>query len=144
MFPYVIGDMPFIQWCYKRRPKSKVAKEISGRGRRKSREKGNELVGNFRFINNLKLFYIYFVLITLLYHFFPILFLPTTFTHTHAFYPLSPTFSYTPFHVTSRCSCAGTAKKCTKKRDARGELLFCSLNLLLFWRSACCRRRRFL
>ena len=30
--------------------------------------------------------------------------------------------------VISRCSFAGTAKKCTKKRDARVELLFCSLN----------------
>ena len=36
-----------------------------------------------------------------------------------------------------------TAKKCTKKRDARAELLFCSLNLLLFWRSRCRRRRSF-
>ena len=27
---------------------------------------------------------------------------------------------------------AGTTKKSTKKRDARAELLFCSLNLLLF------------
>ena len=26
-----------------------------------------------------------------------------------------------------------TAKKCTKKRDARAELLFCSISLLLFW-----------
>ena len=43
----------------------------------------------------------------------------------------------------SRCSCAGMAKKCTKKRDARVELLFCSLNLLLFWRSRCRRRRSF-
>ena len=32
----------------------------------------------------------------------------------------------------SRRGFAGTAKKCTKKRDARAELLFCSLNLLLF------------
>ena len=32
--------------------------------------------------------------------------------------------------VMSRCSCAETAKKCTKKRGARAELLFCSLNLL--------------
>ena len=40
----------------------------------------------------------------------------------------------------SRCTCAGTAKKCTKKRDARAELSFCSINALLFWRS-CCRRR---
>ena len=41
----------------------------------------------------------------------------------------------------SRRSFAGTAKKRTKKRDARVELLFCSSNLLLFGRS-CCRRRR--
>ena len=27
-----------------------------------------------------------------------------------------------------------TAKKCTKKLDARAELLFCPFNLLLFWR----------
>ena len=33
----------------------------------------------------------------------------------------------------SRRSFAGTAKKRTKKRDARVELLFCSSNLLLFW-----------
>ena len=34
-----------------------------------------------------------------------------------------------------------TVKKCTKKRDARAELLFYLFNQLLFWRS-CCRRRR--
>ena len=34
--------------------------------------------------------------------------------------------------VISRRGCAGTAKKCTKKRDARVHLLLCSLNLLLF------------
>ena len=45
--------------------------------------------------------------------------------------------------VISRSSCAGMTKKCTKKRDARAELLFCSLNLLLFWRSPCRRRRSF-
>ena len=32
----------------------------------------------------------------------------------------------------SRRSCVVKAKKCTKKRDARAELLFCSLNLLFF------------
>ena len=79
--------MPFIQWCYERRPKSKVAKEISGRGRRRSREKGNELVGDFRFIKILKLFILfYFILITLLYLFFP-----------HFFYPRSLP---TPMHST--------------------------------------------
>ena len=41
------------------------------------------------------------------------------------------------FHVVT--SCAGTAKKCTKKRDSRAELLFGSLNLLLVSRSSCRR-----
>ena len=40
----------------------------------------------------------------------------------------------------SRRSCAVRAKKCTKKR---AELLFCSLNLLFFWRTRCRRRRGF-
>ena len=38
-------------------------------------------------------------------------------------------------------SWAGTAKNCTKKRDARAELLFCSLTLLFFLRSPCRRLR---
>ena len=42
----------------------------------------------------------------------------------------------------ARRSRAETAKKCTKKRDARVELLFANLNLLLFCRSHCRRRRR--
>ena len=33
-----------------------------------------------------------------------------------------------------------TSKKCTKKRDARAELLFWSLNPLFFWSSRCGRR----
>ena len=37
-----------------------------------------------------------------------------------------------------------TAKKCTKKRDARAKLLFWLLNLLLLWSSRCRRRRRML
>ena len=37
-----------------------------------------------------------------------------------------------------------TAKKCTKKRDARAKLLFWLLNLLLLWSSRCRRRRRIL
>ena len=45
--------------------------------------------------------------------------------------------------VISRRNCAGTAKKCTKKRDARAALLFFSLNLLLFRRSPSRRRRSF-
>ena len=34
-----------------------------------------------------------------------------------------------------------TSKKCTKKRDARAQLLFWSLNLLFFWSRRCCRCR---
>ena len=34
--------------------------------------------------------------------------------------------------ISFRSSCAGTAKKCTKKRAARAKLLFYTLNLLLF------------
>ena len=34
-----------------------------------------------------------------------------------------------------------TSKKCTKKRNTRAELLFWSLNLLLFWSRRCDRRR---
>ena len=37
-----------------------------------------------------------------------------------------------------------TAKKCTKKRDARAKLLFRFSNLLLLWSSRCRRRRRIL
>ena len=39
--------------------------------------------------------------------------------------------------------CAGKAKKLTKKDDACAELLVCSLNPLLFWRSRCRRRCNF-
>ena len=42
----------------------------------------------------------------------------------------------------ARRSRAETAKKCTKKRVARAELLFANLNLLLFCRSRWRRRRR--
>ena len=44
--------------------------------------------------------------------------------------------------ISCRC-CAGKAKKCTKKRDARVELLVYSLNLLFFWHSPCRRRHSF-
>ena len=42
------------------------------------------------------------------------------------------------FWKISCCSCAVTAKKCTKTCAARAGLLFCLLDLLLF----CCPRRR--
>ena len=51
-----------------------------------------------------------------------------------------PVLKSTQNLVISRCGCAGTAKKCTTKRDARAELLFSALNVLLCWRSRCCRR----
>ena len=36
------------------------------------------------------------------------------------------------------------ARKCTKKCDASAKLLFCLLNLLIFWRSGCRHRRQIL
>ena len=75
---------------------SHVVKEISGRGRRRSREKGNQGVGGFRFINILHFFY--FFLIRFTFYFFVKLFfdprhLPTP--TTHDLYPLPTTFSHT-------------------------------------------------
>ena len=87
----------------------------TGRGRRSRDEKGNQGVGDIRFTNILQLFSIYFFFsITLLYHFFSILFYPrhlptptptpTTLTHdprplptTHD--PRPTTFSYTRIRV---------------------------------------------
>ena len=72
----------FIQWWCERGAKSHVSKEISGRGRRRSRGvKGNQGAGDFRFINILQFFSIYYYYYFLI--IFSILFLPTTFTHTH-------------------------------------------------------------
>ena len=37
---------------------------------------------------------------------------------------------------------ATTARKCTKKREARAKLLFCQFKPIAFCRSRCCRHRR--
>ena len=80
--------MVFIQWWCERGDKSHVSKEISGRGRRRSRgEKGNQGVGDFRFINILQFFlFIIFIILS----FFPYFFfthdqrpLPTTHDPRH-------------------------------------------------------------
>ena len=71
--------MVFIQWWCERGDKSHVSKEISGRGRRRSRgEKGNQGVGDFRFINILQFFLFIIIIILSL---FSILFF------THDIYP---------------------------------------------------------
>ena len=77
--------MPFIQWWCERGAKSYVAKEISGRGRRRSRdEKGNQGVGDLRFINISQLFSIYFFFnYFLLYHFFYSFFPHDIYPHPH-------------------------------------------------------------
>ena len=106
------------QWWCERGAKSHVSKEISGRGRRRSRGvKGNQGVGDFRSINILQFFSIYYYYYYYYYYYlfiiFSLLFLPTTFTHTHTHdphprpttsthYPLPTTFSYTPEGVTTR------------------------------------------
>ena len=43
-------------------------------------------------------------------------------------------FIVLPFPFSICRNCAGTEKKCTKKRATRAELLFCPLNLLFLWR----------
>ena len=67
---------------------SQVAKEISGRGRTRSRhEKGNQGVWDFRFINKYFITFFLIIIIIFILSFFSILFLPTTFTHTHTHDP---------------------------------------------------------
>ena len=81
----------FLHICCERGVKSNVAKELSGRGRTRSSEKGNQGVGDVRFINILQLNFFYlFFLIALLYHFFPYLFYPRNLPTptTHDLYPL--------------------------------------------------------
>ena len=70
----------------------------TGRGRRSRDEKGNQGVGDIRFTNKsfTPFFYSFlFFLTTLLFHFFSILFLPTTSTHN----PRPTTFSYTRWRI---------------------------------------------
>ena len=93
----------FIQWWCGRGAKSHVSKEISGRGRRRSRGlKGNQGVGDFRSINILQFFSIYyccFFLSFICHTFFTHDIYPhphqrsTSTTSTH--YPRPTTFSYT-------------------------------------------------
>ena len=88
----------FLHICCERGAKSHVAKEIPGRGRTRSCEKGNQGVGDFRFINTLQLnffycfFFNYFTL-----SFFSIPFLPTKFTHTH--HPQPQPTTHDPRHL---------------------------------------------
>ena len=93
----------FLQICCERGAKSHVAKEISGRGRTRSREKGNQGIGDFRFINILQLNFFYLFFFQLLCF---IIFFYTFFTHeiyphprpkptTQDHYPRPTTFSYT-------------------------------------------------
>ena len=89
--------MSSIQWWCERGAKSHVAKEISGRGRRRNRdEMGNQGVGDFRFINILQLFSIDFFFNYFYFIIFSTLFLPTS-THTHDPHLRPTTFSYTRF-----------------------------------------------
>ena len=98
--------MSLIQWCCERGAKSHVAKEISGRGPKKlrSREKGNQGVGDSRSIT-FKIFALFFILITFLYHFFLYIFhprhLPRPSTTIHDLY-LPPTISDARFRVRTK------------------------------------------
>ena len=92
------------QWWCERRAKSHVSKEISGRGRTRSRGvKGNQGVGDFRFINILQFFSIYYYYYYYFLSFFPYFFTHDIYPHPHprpttsTHYPRPTTFSYTPF-----------------------------------------------
>ena len=89
----------FIQWCCERRAKSHVAQEISGRGRRRSRdEKGNQRVGDFRFMKILQLFlfisFFYYFVLSFFLHFFYPRHLPTPKPHDP--HPLTTTSTHDP------------------------------------------------
>ena len=84
------------QWWCERGAKSHVSKEISGRGRTRSRGvKGNQGVGDFHFINILQFFSIYFL------SFLPYFFTNDVYPHRHprpttsTHYLRPTTFSYT-------------------------------------------------
>ena len=95
--------MSFIQLCCERGAKSHVAKEMSGRGRRRGRdEQGNQGVGYFRFINILQLVSIYFF-----FNYFTLSFFflyprhlptPTPTPTTHDLYPLPTTHDIIKLH----------------------------------------------
>ena len=92
--------MSFIRSCGERGKKS-------ARGRRRSRdEKGNQGVRDFRFINILQLFSIYFFfeLLYFITFFFYSFFLPTKFTHTHTHYPRPLPTTHDPRHLATLVS----------------------------------------
>ena len=95
-----------------------MAREISERGRRRSREKDNQGVRDIRFINILQLF-LQFFSITLLYHFFHTFF-PTTSTHD----PRRLATLGIPAKLNSGQLCAGMPAVKTGMTNVAG--LFCS------------------
>ena len=143
-------------------------KEISGRGRRRSYdEKGNHGVGDLRFINILQFFSIYFVFsITSYYIIFSILFLPTTFTHTHTHDSRPLPITYDPRHLATLAQVKFSAKpnqvararraskcnlwslknlyecwfipNCTKKIWMHAKIWFSPLYLSLLVTAPCC------
>ena len=112
--------MSFIQSSCERGAKSHVAKEVSGRGRRRSRrdEKGNQGVGDFRFINILQFFsiyYYYFIIFSILF-FIHDIYPHLAHTHTRdphsrpttsAHYPRPTTSPHYPRYY-NRDECVGT------------------------------------
>ena len=120
-----------------------MAKKISGRGRRRSRnEKGNQGVGNFRFINIVQIFSIYccffYFVIFFLYLFYPRhLPTPTPTTHdprptTSTHYPRPTTFSYTHYRCCLRFSYLAPHWKkkyfwCSRFCEVHSKVKFCFL-----------------
>ena len=114
-----------------------MSKEISGRGRTRSRGvKGNQGVGDFRFINILQFFSIYYYYYYYYYlSFFPILFYPrhlptpTPTTHTHDPRPLPTT--HDSRHLATLSTRGRRRSRGVKGNQGVGD--FRSINILQFF-----------
>ena len=108
--------------CWK--GKSHVAKEKSGRGRRRSREKGYQGVEDFSFIT--------FIIFPFFFQYFTLsFFFCTLFTHYVYPHPRPTTFSYTRSRLTdliskkTNCTCSTRFLLISKKQICRCSTLFC-------------------
>ena len=97
------------QWWCERGAKSHVCKEVSGRGRRRSR--GDQGVGDFRFINIFQFFSIYYYYDYYYYYYLFIIFFLTFFTHVIYPHPRPTTSTHYPRPTTFSCTCANTTHK---------------------------------
>ena len=105
--------------------KSHVAKEKSGRGRRRSREKGYQGVEDFRFITFIIFSFLFFSILYFIVFFYT-LFTPCVYPH-----PRPTTFSYTRSRLTdliskkTNCTCSTRFLLISKKQICTCSTHFC-------------------